>query len=65
MLVFVAESVQKMGGDQPATSSLKEFYEKVDADPEWFPGKHNGEPRGPPQCSGAPRRRPWLGPRWR
>ena len=31
----------------PAHSSVKEFFEKVDADRHWFPGKHSGTKRGP------------------
>ena len=54
MLVFVAKNVEKSGGGHPSTGSLMEFFAKVDADPEWFPGKHSGQPRGPlPVLRGA------------
>ena len=33
--------------DPPSHGSLTEFFAKVDADPDWFPGKHNGQKRGP------------------
>ena len=31
----------------PSHQSLNEFFNKVDADPDWFPGKHSGTKRGP------------------
>ena len=36
-------------GVQPrcVQGSLSEFFRKIDADPEWFPGKHCGRKRGP------------------
>ena len=30
----------------PSQQSLNEFLNKVDADPDWFPGKHSGTKRG-------------------
>ena len=30
----------------PSQQSLNEFFNKVDADPDWFPGKHSGTKRG-------------------
>ena len=29
------------------TSALHELFAKIDADPDWFPGKHSGAKRGP------------------
>ena len=44
MLSFVASRVRKTkdgapAGDHPAPQSIGEFFERVDADPEWHPGK--------------------------
>ena len=41
---FVASRVRKTkagkpSGDHPTSQSIKEFFERVDADPEWHPGK--------------------------
>ena len=52
LYTFVAGCVQKTAngkpqGGAPTANSVKEFFEKVDADPHWFPGKHSGAPRGP------------------
>ena len=52
MLPFIASKLRKTKdslpqGDPPGTSALKEFFEKVDADPNWFPGKHSEAIRGP------------------
>ena len=49
---YVAERVQKMkdgkpNGGHPVPNSVKDFFEKVDADPNWYPGKHTDTPRGP------------------
>ena len=45
-LPWIAARVVKVGGGNPATSSLRELFQKVDADPSWFPGKHGGAKRG-------------------
>lgn len=52
MFAFVAGKLNKTkngtpSGDAPTAASVKEFFEKVDADADWFPGKHSGEKRGP------------------
>ena len=52
MLPFIAKLVRttkngKPTGPHPAKGSLHEFFEKVDEDDEWFPGKHCGTSRGP------------------
>ena len=52
MLTFIASRVQKTAGGSasgghPSKGSLVEFFAKVDADADWFPGKHSGTPRGP------------------
>jgi len=56
-LAWIAERVTKIGGGHPQKGSLSEFFTKVDADPDWFPGKHNGKKRGPkPVLTKAKRR---------
>ena len=44
---WICARLTKTGGGQPQRPSLHEFFRKVDADPDWFPGKHSGKPRGP------------------
>ena len=46
-LSWVAARVMKTGGGNPTKQSMDEFFRKVDADPEWYPGKHHGGKRGP------------------
>ena len=54
---WIAERVAKVGGGHPNKSSLHEFFKLVDADEDWFPGKHNGAKRGPkPLLTPAKRR---------
>lgn len=49
---------QAYSKDAPLWGSVSEFFAKVDGDPEWFPGKNNGEKRGPaPILSLAKRKR--------
>ena len=50
-LEWVAARVEKVGGGSPGQDALHKFFTKVDADPDWFPGK---------QCSGKKRGRPPL-----
>ena len=33
--------------DAPEQGSLSDFFKKIDADPDWLPGKHCGRKRGP------------------
>ena len=52
MYAFIAARFKKTKngkprGQPPTGQSIKEFLEKIDADPDWFPGKHCGEKRGP------------------
>jgi|ETNmetMinimDraft_31_1059906.scaffolds.fasta_scaffold07589_1 hypothetical protein len=52
MLQFVAKRVRKSkngkpNGPHPTVQSLAEFFNKVDADKDWYPGKHSDTPRGP------------------
>ena len=56
-LDWVASKLTKTGGGCPQKGSLSEFFAKVDADPDWFPGKHNGAKRGRRPCLTAAKRR--------
>ena len=52
LYTYVAERVQKTksgkpNGGHPVPNSVKEFFDKVNADPNWYPGKHTDTPRGP------------------
>ena len=49
---FIANKLQKTQdgdptGDAPTVNSVKDFFEKIDADPNWYPGKHSGAKMGP------------------
>ena len=57
-LAWVAARVTKVGGGHPTRSAMCQFFAMVDADPEWFPGKHSGAKRGrKPLLTPAKRRR--------
>ena len=45
----------KPTGDHPSKGAVWEFFQKVDSDPEWFPGKHSDEPRGPKRVLRGPK----------
>jgi hypothetical protein len=47
----------KNNGESPGTSALHELFAKIDADPDWFPGKHTGAKRGPKPLFNAAKRR--------
>ena len=60
LLPFVSCRVRKTKngkptGDHPTEAALHQFFEKVDADPDWYPGKHNGETRGPKRLLRGPK----------
>ena len=56
-LPWIAARLCKVGGGCPTVQSLHELFAKIDADPEWFPGKHSGRKRGPkPVLTKAKRR---------
>ena len=56
-LPWIAARLSKVGGGHPGAPALCELFAKVDADPDWFPGKHNGAKRGPkPLLTHAKRR---------
>ena len=48
MLTYIAGKVKKNGGGNPTQQAMSKFFAKVDADPEWFPGKSLQEQFGPP-----------------
>ena len=35
----IADRVTKVGGGHPTREAIRQFLERVDADPEWYPGK--------------------------
>jgi len=50
---FVAERVEKIGGGNPGVAAIAKFFQKVDFDSDWFPGKSNQTQFGPqPALSG-------------
>ena len=46
-LAWVATKVTRVDGQNPSPQGLGEFFKKVDADQDWFPGRHTGAKRGP------------------
>ena len=40
----IADRVTKVGGGHPTREAIRQFLERVDADPEWFPGKNYRRP---------------------
>ena len=56
-LQCIADRVEKVGGGCPGKAALHKFFTLVDADPDWFPGKHQAGKRGrPPLLTPAKRR---------
>ena len=52
LYAYVASKVRKTRkgkptGGHPCGEAMKEFFVKIDADPDWYPGKHCGSKRGP------------------
>jgi hypothetical protein len=41
MQTYIAGKLKKQGGGKPSSNAVKQFFEKVDADADWFPGKAN------------------------
>ena len=56
-LPWVAQRLKKIGGGRPSTAGLLQLYAKIDADPDWFPGKHTGAKRGPKPLFNSAKRR--------
>ena len=51
MLPFVSARVKKTkrgkpGREAPTRPAMQQFFKKVDAGPEWYPGKSSGQKRG-------------------
>jgi hypothetical protein len=58
LLTFVCERVTKVGarGGNPSPEAIRQMYERVDDDPDWYPGKRTQEKYGPkPILHGAKR----------
>ena len=43
----MAERVTKVGGGHPTREAIRQFLARVDADPEWYPGKNYRKRAGP------------------
>ena len=41
MKTYIAGKLKKQGGGQPSSEAARRFFERVDADTDWFPGKAN------------------------
>jgi len=48
MCTYIAGKVKKIGGGNPTRSAMRQFFEKLDEDPDWYPGKNLQETFGPP-----------------
>ena len=48
MKTYVASKLKKQGGGAPSDSAVRQFFERVDADDDWFPGKANYDSVGAP-----------------
>ena len=52
----IASKVTKVGGGHPSGEAVRQTVNKINDDPDWYPGKHSEESRGPkPALSGAAR----------
>ncbi len=56
MKTFIAGKLKKKGGGSPSSGAVKQFFEKVDADDDWFPGKGNYEELGAPSIMSGQQR---------
>ena len=48
MQTYIAGKLTKKDGGSPSTNAVKQFFSKVDADADWFPGKANYDEVGRP-----------------
>lgn len=48
MKKYIAGKLKKQGGGAPSPEAVRRFFEKVDADADWFPGKANLDDVGAP-----------------
>ena len=55
-LPWIAARVAKVDGGNPSRSALHQLFDKIDVDPEWFPGKKWHETRTKPLLTEAKRR---------
>ena len=47
MYEYIAGKVEKVGGGHPGGDAIMKFFQRVDEDPRWFPGKSAQQRRGP------------------
>ena len=45
---YIADKLTKQGGGSPERGAVRKFFEKIDDDADWFPGKGNYENMGRP-----------------
>jgi hypothetical protein len=48
MKTYSAGKLKKQGGGNPSSEAVKQFFEKVDDDADWFPGKADYDDMGAP-----------------
>ena len=53
---YIAWKLKKQGGGAPTSEAVRKFFEKVDADDDWFPGKENYDNMGTPSVMTGPQR---------
>ena len=53
MKTFICSKVKKKGGGSPADGALCQFFDKVDADPDWLPGKASYDSCGHPAINSS------------
>ena len=56
-LEWIAARVEKVGGGHPSRSALCQFFQMVDRDTDWYPGKCDGAKRGRKPLLTAAKRR--------
>ena len=47
MHTYIAGKIVKIGGGHPGRAAVRQFFARVDADPEWYPGKSTQVQFGP------------------
>ena len=47
MMSYISGKLKKKGGGHPSVAAVSKFFAKLDADPEWFPGKTDRTSYGP------------------
>ena len=56
MKSYIAGKLKKQGASAPTSEAVRKFFEKVDADDDWFPGKANYDNMGTPSVMTGPQR---------